>query len=164
MTMPTHLSQTARSGRAKIARPFRLTPPEPSEAELQANVVELLDKLLLPPSFAFSAAIGACQLTPQQAAALVRAGVKRGLPDLFIIGPGGRLFGLELKRQRHAYLSKTRVVRTKRGSPRVLIGQVERFAELEATGMEPIAICRSVAEVLSALQQWGIPLRGRVAA
>jgi hypothetical protein len=147
-----------------MTRPFRLTPPELPEADLQAAVARVLDVALLPPSFWFSAAIGACRLTPQQAAALARAGVKRGLPDLFVIAPPmGRLYGIELKRQRNGYLSKSRVVRTKRGSPRILVGQVERFAELEAAGV-PVAIARSVADVLAALQQWGIPVRGRVAA
>lgn len=144
-------------------RPFRLTAPEPPEAELQANVGAALDALLLPPSFWFSAAIGATRLTPQQAAALSRAGVKRGLPDVFVIAPPtGRLYGIELKRRRGGQLSKTKVVRTRRGSPRVLVGQVDRFAELEAAGMPPIAICRSVDEVLRKLQEWGVALRCRV--
>jgi hypothetical protein len=145
-----------------VAR-FRLTAPEPPERELQEAVCAALDVLLLPPVFWFSAAIGACQLTAQQAAALSRAGVKRGLPDLFVIGPGGRLYGLELKRQRKGYLSKTKIVRTARGGPRILIGQVDRFRELEAAGMEPIGICRSVDEAIAQIARWGIPTRGRAA-
>jgi hypothetical protein len=145
------------------ARPFRLTAPEPSEQELQEAVCAALDALLLPPAFWFSAAIGATRLTPQQAAALVRAGIKRGLPDLFVIAPpAGRLFGIELKKQRNGYLSKTKIVRTASGAPRILVGQVERFAELEAAGMK-IAICRSVDEVIAQITRWGIPVRGRVA-
>jgi hypothetical protein len=140
--------------------PFKLTIPEQPEAVLQESCARALDMLLAPPAFWFSAAIGACQLTAQQAAALSRAGVKRGLPDLLVLYE--RLFGIELKLAK-GVLSKTKIVQTRRGSPRVLIGQVERFAELEAAGMR-IAICRSVDEVLAQLEAWGVPLRGRVVA
>jgi hypothetical protein len=142
-------------------RPFRLTPFELPESTLQERVGEVLDALLARPAFWFSAAIGATKLSPQQAAALSRAGVKRGLPDVMVIAPPhGRLYGIELK-IKGGTLSKTRVVRTRRGSPRILVGQVERFAELEAAGMAPIAICKSVDEVLVQLEAWGVPLRGR---
>ena len=140
-------------------RPFRLTAPEPPERELQATVAAALDALVCPPAIWFSAAIGATKLTAQQAATLTRQGVKRGLPDAFVIS-GGRIFGIELK-LRKGTLSKTRVVLTRRGSPRILEGQEEVFARLEAAGME-IAIARSVDEVLDQLRRWGIPLRGRV--
>jgi hypothetical protein len=140
---------------------FRLTAPEPPERELQQAIVEKLDLLLMPSTFWFSAAIGACQLSRQQAAALNRAGVRRGLPDLFFVHQG-RLYGIELK-VRGGQLSKTRVVRTRRGSPRILVGQVDRFAELEAAGMPPIAICRSADEVIAQITRWGIPVRGRAA-
>ena len=140
---------------------FRLTAPEPPERELQATVAAALDALVCPPAIWFSAAIGATKLTAQQAAALSRAGVKRGLPDILVIAPpAGRLYGIELK-LRKGTLSKTRVVLTRRGSPRILEGQEEVFARLEAAGME-IAIARSVDEVLDQLRRWGIPLRGRV--
>jgi hypothetical protein len=143
------------------ARPFRLVAPEPPERVLQENVARVLDLLLAPPAIWFSAAIGATQLSPQQAAVLVRQGVKRGLPDVLVIAPPqGRLYGIELKVGKGT-LSKTRLARTRRGAPRILVGQVERFAELEAAGMEPIAICRDVSEVLAQLEQWKIPLRGR---
>jgi hypothetical protein len=141
-----------------LTKPFRLTPPEPPEAELQEQCCRVLDTLVAPPAFWWSAAIGATRLTPQQAAALSRAGVKRGLPDIFLLYH--TLYGIELKREKNAYLSKTKIVRTKRGSPRILVGQVERFAELEAAGMT-IAVARSVDEVLATLERWQIPLRGR---
>jgi hypothetical protein len=70
----------------------------------------------------------------------------------------GRLYGIELKRQRNAYLSKTRVVYTRRGSPRVLEGQVDVFPKLEAAGMQ-IAIVHSVDEMLAQLARWRIPVR-----
>jgi hypothetical protein len=140
--------------------PFRLTMPEQPEAVLQEQCVRALDMLLAPPAFFFSAAIGATQLTAQQAAALSRAGVKRGIPDLIFVFDG-RLFLIELKLAK-GRLSTTKIVSTRRGSPRVLVGQVERFAELEAAGAM-VAIARSVEDVLAQLEAWGVPLRGRVA-
>jgi hypothetical protein len=143
------------------ARPFRLTPPPIPERSIHETVALMLDKLVAPPAFWFSAAIGATKLTPQQAAALSRAGVKRGLPDLIVIHDT-RIFGIELKAQ-GGRLSKTRVVRTKRGSPRVLVGQAEVFPALEAAGMV-ISVCRSPEAVLAQLEAWGVPLRGRMVA
>jgi hypothetical protein len=145
---------------------FKLTNEILSERDLQESIIRILDALIQPPAFFFSAAIGAAKLSPQQAAALSRAGVKRGIPDVLILAPddhGPRIFGLELKREKQGYLSRDRIVRTKRGSPRLLEGQQSVFPRLEAAGMT-IAIARSVDEVLAQLEAWGVPLRGRVAA
>ena len=137
---------------------FRLTPDLAPERSTHEACVDALNKLLLPPAFFFSAAIGATKLSPQQAAALSRHGVKRGLPDLFILCDS-RLYGVELKRIRSGRLSKTRIVRTRRGSPRVLEGQEDVFPRLEAAGMT-IALAHSVDEMLDQLTRWQIPLRG----
>jgi hypothetical protein len=142
-------------------RPFRLTAPEPLESELQEQVCRVLTQLLLPPAFFFSAAIGATKLSPQQAAALSRAGVKRGLPDVLLVHCG-LVFGLELKR-RGGRLSKTRVGRTRSGAPRVYEGQEDVFPRLKEAGMS-ISVVRSVEEALAQVATWGIPLRARVAA
>ena len=142
---------------------FRLTHPTVYEQErdLQASCCQALDRLLLPPAFWFSAAIGATKLTPQQAAALARAGVKRGLPDIFVITPmpreGSLILGIELK-TRSGRLSKTKIVRTKSGAPRILEGQEDVFLRLERAGMI-IEIARSVPEMLDALKRWDVPLR-----
>jgi hypothetical protein len=138
------------------AAAFRLTPPEPLEVDIHAACAKALDALLMPPAFWFSAGIGAAQLLPQQAARLSRAGIKRGLPDLFVIN--GQLYGIELKR-RGGQLSKTRVVRTRRG-PRILDGQNDVFPRLLAAGVADIAIVHSVVEALAQLRRWNIPLRG----
>jgi hypothetical protein len=95
-------------------------------------------------------------LSPQQAARHIEIGLKRGLPDIFVIHGG--LYGIELKRP-GGKLSKTRIGRTKRGSPRMLAGQVEVFGLLLAAGMRDIAVCHSVEEMLATLQRWQIPLR-----
>jgi hypothetical protein len=139
---------------------FRLTPVPVPERDIQHACADALDRLLLPPAVWFSAAIGATKLTPQQAAALARAGVKRGWPDLYVITPivhGSRIIGVELKR-RTGRLSKTRIVRTKSGAPRILEGQEDVFLRLQAAGMI-IEIARSVPEMLDALKRWDVPLR-----
>jgi hypothetical protein len=112
---------------------------------------------LLPPAYWFSAAIGATKLTPQQAAALARAGVKRGLPDVWLIYQA-LIFGIELKRRGTGRLSRTRIVHTRRGTPRILEGQVDVFPKLRAAGAA-IAVAHSVDEVLAQIRRWGIPLR-----
>jgi hypothetical protein len=141
--------------------------PELPERELQENTVRVLTALIAPPAYFWSAAIGAAKLTPQQAAALSRAGVKRGLPDLMFLHDG-KLRAIELKKAGSGprgggggSLSRTRIVRTRRGSPRILEGQEDVFPKLEAAGMT-IEIARSVEEVLDQLQRWNIPLRGRI--
>jgi hypothetical protein len=139
-----------------LATAFRLVPEITYERDLQESCASVLDKLILPPAFWFSAAIGATKLSPQQAAALSRAGIKRGLPDLLILHVG-KLHGVELKRHK-GRLSVTRIVRTRRGSPRILEGQEDVFPKLEAAGMD-IAIAHSVDEMLDALDHWQIPLR-----
>ena len=139
---------------------FRLTHPTPPERDIQASCAAALDALLLPPAFWFSAAIGAVKLSKQQAAALARAGVKRGLPDIFVITPiahGSRVLGIELK-TRTGRLSKTRIVRTKSGAPRILEGQEDVFLRLQAAGMV-IEVARSVDDMLELLEAWQIPLR-----
>jgi hypothetical protein len=116
--------------------------------------------LVMPPAVWFTYPAGAAQLSPPQMAAYSRVGLRRGFPDIMLVH-AARIFGVELKTRR-GVLSKTKVVRTASGAPRMLIGQVERFAELEAAGMR-IAVCRSVDEVIAQITQWGIPVRGRVA-
>jgi hypothetical protein len=140
--------------------PLKLTAPEPSERDIHAACARALGMLVMPPAVWFTYPAGAAQLSPQQMAAYSRVGLRRGFPDIMLIHDA-RIFGVELK-TRHGALSKTKVVRTPSGAPRILIGQVERFAELEAAGMR-IAICRSVDEVLAQITRWGIPVRGRVA-
>lgn len=136
---------------------FRLTPPEPGERDVHKSVAHALDRLLLPPAFWFSYPAGASILSPQQAARHIEIGLKRGLPDLWFLHNGVWL--IELKR-RGGQLSKTRIVRTKRGSPRILVGQEEVFPQLLRTGaVNAIAVCYTVDEVLEQLDKWQIPRR-----
>jgi hypothetical protein len=136
---------------------FRLTTPEPLEVDIHETCAQALDRLLLPPAMWFTYPAGAAQLSPQQMARYSRIGLKRGLPDIWLLHRG--VYCVELKR-RGGTLSKTRVGRTRRGSPRVYVGQAEVFPLLIATGaIAAIAVCVSVDEMLAQCRRWQIPLR-----
>lgn len=141
-----------------VTRPFRLKAPVPLERDTHIAVARLLDALLLRPAEWCSYPAGASTLSPQQAARHSEIGVKRGMPDIWVFY--GAVYCIELKRPGTGALSKTRVARTKRGAPRILVGQAEMFPRLLASGaVKEIAICRSVDEVLHQLAQWHIPMR-----
>lgn len=137
-------------------RPFRLTAPVPLERDTHIAVARALDALLLPPALWFTYPAGASTLSPQQAARHAEVGLKRGLPDIWVIFDGA--YCIELKRP-GGVLSKSRLVRTKRGGSRLVVGQAEMFPKLINAGVRGIAICRSVDEVLQQLSEWKIPLR-----
>jgi hypothetical protein len=139
---------------------FRLVAPEPAEQELQEEVARLLDVLLLPPTEWTAFVAGHVKLAPAERARLYRSGLKTGWPDILILHRG--LFGVELKTSR-GRLSRTRVVRNSRGA-RLVIGQRERFPALIAAGFRDIAVVTSTSELVSQLEAWGIPLRGRISA
>lgn len=140
---------------------FRLTSPVVPERDIHQACAHTLNVLLLPPAEWACYPAGATQLSPQQQARYAKLGLKRGWPDLLILHHG--LYGIELKR-RGGRLSQTYTTRTRRGSPRELIGQAEMFPRLVAAGFTEIAIAHSVDEMLAHLERWGVPLRGRVAA
>lgn len=135
---------------------WRLTAPEVSEDSLHASVAAALHVLVLPPAEWTCYPAGHVPLPPQYAAKLARMGLKRGWPDLLVLHDR-QLFGIELKRE-GARLSRSRIVRTRRGGLRLLEGQLEVFPRLERAGMA-IAVCTSTGEVLACLAAWGVPLR-----
>lgn len=144
------------------AADFRLTEWVPPERSVHEQCAKVLDALLLPPAMWFTYPAGVIKLTKQQAAALTRIGLKRGFPDIWVLYNGVWL--LELKRP-GGTLSRTRIVRTRRGAPRILEGQVDVFPRLCATGaVNDIAAIYTVDDMLRQLDQWEIPLRARVPA
>ena len=138
-----------------MTRPFRLTAPVTPEDDLHTAVAHALDRLLLPPATWTTFPAGQVELTAQAAAKLARLGLKAGWPDLLVLH--GVLHGIELKTL-DGRLSRTRSVRTRRGTLRLVEGQQDTFPRLEAAGMK-IAVCRTVGEVLTALAAWNIPVR-----
>jgi hypothetical protein len=138
-------------------RPFHLTAPEPLELDIHEALARALDALLPPPAFWACYPAGHVQLAPHETARLARLGLKRGLPDIIIWYFG--TWGLEVKR-RGGRLSKTRVGRTRKGSPRILEGQADVFPKLIASGgFAAIGVVHNVDEALAQLASWGIPLR-----
>ena len=99
---------------------YRLVEELQPEDELHASVADALDKLLLPPAQWTTFPAGSVPLPKQYAAKLSRLGLKRGWPDVQVVF-GGRIIGIELKR-RGGRLSRTRIVRTRRGGLRELVG------------------------------------------
>lgn len=138
--------------------PFKLTAPAPYEVDIHEACAQALDQLLLPPAEFCCYPAGHIQLSAAQVARLARAGLKRAYPDLLLFYHA--VWGIEIKRRQGGRLSKTRITRTTRGSPRILIGQEEMFPRLLATGaFAAIATVSSVDEMLAQVQRWGIPLR-----
>lgn len=74
-------------------------------------------------------------------------GVRAGWPDYQILWAGGRLGFIELKSDDGALAPV----------------QIEMHGLLKRLGF-PVAVCRSVEEVMGALAAWGVPTRGRIAA
>ena len=147
------MSTTA--ARAK-PRHYKLTPVVVPEQNLHEAVARALDLLLLAPAVWTTFPAGSVPLPPQFAAKLYRLGLKRGWPDILILHE--HIYGIELKRH-GGRLSKTRLVRTRRGSLRQLDGQADVFPRLIGAGMS-IAVCSSVEDVLAALGGWAVPMRG----
>ena len=139
-----------------VPRAYRLTEDIPPEDVLHASVADALDKLLLPPAQWTTFPAGSVPLPPRFAAKLARLGLKRGWPDIQIIH-GGHIYGIELKR-RGGRLSRTRLVRTRRGTLRELAGQEDVFPRLEAAGMT-LAVCTTLPQVLATLTAWDVPMR-----
>lgn len=135
---------------------FRLTPPALAESELHEACAQALDKLLLPPALWFTYPAGHIQLSPAEAARLTRVGLKRGLPDIWLLFQG-LVFTVELK-SRDGKLSKTRIGRTRSGAPRIYVGQTDVFPQLMAAGAA-VAVAHSVEEMLAQVLAWGIPMR-----
>ena len=108
--------------------------------------------------FAYPA--GHVQLSHAEVARLARIGLKRGLPDIFILFNG--VYCVELKKQGGS-LSKTRVGRTRRGTLRVYEGQEDVFPRLITSGaIKAIAVCSSVDEMVVRVRCWEIPLRSLI--
>jgi hypothetical protein len=140
------------------ARPpakLRLTRVVTPEDDIHQAVAKALQRLVLPPAEWTCFPAGNIPLPAQWAAKLVRFGLQPGWPDFLVLHEW--VYGIELKRV-GAGLSKTRLVRTRRGSWREVIGQEDVFPRLERAGMT-ITVCRSVDEVLAALRGWDIPMR-----
>jgi hypothetical protein len=137
--------------------PYRLTRPTATEDAIHQAIVDMMAILLLPPAQWTTFPAGLIELTGQQAAKLYRLGLRRSWPDILIAYRG--IYGLEVKRP-GGYLSRTRMVRTRSGAPRMVDGQSQMFPLLLRAGFAGIAVVHSADEAVAALRGWAMPLRG----
>jgi hypothetical protein len=136
---------------------YRLVRPVVPEDALHRSVADALAKLLLPPAEWWAYPAGQIRLDAQQKAKLYRMGLRVGLPDFMVLH--GALIGIELKTET-GRLTRTRTVHRKRnGGLRTVEGQTDVFPRLTAAGMRGPHVCRSVDDVLVALQAEGVPMR-----
>jgi hypothetical protein len=148
---------SAAAGTVRRRAAFKLTRPTIPEDSLHQSVADALAKLLLPPSEWAAYPAGHIKLTPAQAAKLYRMGLKQAWPDFLVLH--GSLIGIELKTET-GRLTCTRTVHSKRnGGLRTIEGQTDVFPRLSAAGMRGPHVCRSVDDVLVALQAEGVPMR-----
>jgi hypothetical protein len=134
---------------------LKLVAPEPSEQNFHEAAAQMLDVAVSPPAMWTCFPAGNVPLPPEYAAKLARMGLHSGWPDFLLVHRG--VFGIELKTS-NGVLSRTRMVRTRRGGLREIPGQATVFPKLVAAGM-CIAVCRSLDEILAALADWQVPLR-----
>lgn len=135
---------------------LRLVAPRPDEDEIHEAVARRLDVLLMPPATWTTFPMGGYALSAAAAARLKRLGAKRSWPDVLIVHLG-QLHGIELKAH-DGRLSKTRIVRTRGGHHRLVLGQEDVHRDLRAAGVK-VAVCRSADQALAQVRAWGIPLR-----
>lgn len=126
----------------KRSKPFRLTPPDPSEDQFQAAVADMLDYAFAGKPVTFSHfPSGGYYLTPAARARLKRLGLRAGFPDLVILWRPARQLWLELKTLK-GQLSDAQESR------------LEIFRLLEV----PVRVCRTETDVLAALREFDVPM------
>jgi hypothetical protein len=109
--------------------------PIASEHTLQKHVVQFLNTVIHPP-FWWTSIDHAAKLSPRQAAARKARGVKRGIADILVMGPGPNVLWIELKRD---HKSAT------------LTPEQREFADAMLGCKAWFVLCRSVSEVAKAL-------------
>lgn len=129
-----------------MSKPFRLTPYVAPEDDLHQSVADAL-RYLLPGDAVWTTWELRNAASVAEGARRKRLGALPGWPDLGIWWRG-ILVLIELKREKLGVLSPT---------------QRELHAKLAAADF-PVAVCRSVPEVLRVVSVAGIPLRGQIAA
>lgn len=122
---------------------LKLTYPDPSEDQLQESIANFLDAVLRPEEAVYThIPVGGYILSPRARGRLYRIGVKKGFPDICIAYKPGRMLWLELK--------------TPTG--RLTLDQEQRHAQLFVLGHK-VVTCRSVEDVISAMELHGVPFR-----
>lgn len=92
-----------------------------------------------------------------EAGILKALGVLAGMPDLFVLGPGCKLYALEVKPPPVALKSG----KQSQAKPRVSETQQVMFPKLAACGV-PVVIVTDAEEAVMVLSSLGVPMRGKV--
>lgn len=91
-----------------------------------------------------------------EAQILKSLGVRAGIPDLFILGPGCKLIAIEVK----APPVRLKSGRLSNAKPHISDEQLRTINELGANGV-PTLIARDLNELSERLRNMGVPLKGR---
>lgn len=116
------------------------------ESKIQTEIMQFLDKHL-PSSYRAHAVPNGGNRDARTGAIMKREGVRAGVPDITIIGAGGVCALIEVK--------------TAKGT--LSNSQVE-YRDWCGANQVPYAVVRGLGDVEAALLDWGINLKGRLAA
>jgi hypothetical protein len=128
--------------------------PQITELQLHRSVAELLDYVLVHPVVWTTFPAGWGKLGKATAGQLYGAGLKRGLPDILIWAIRGN--------KKYEYRDPVCIgIELKAGKNTTSPAQRELFARLLEVGVETY-VCKSIDEVIDALDDAGIQRRGLV--
>jgi hypothetical protein len=127
------------------------------EELLQRSLVQHLKLRLNPPWIFWANTNQRGTRKPWEQAILVGLGLKAGIPDLFVLGPGPILIGIECKAPPATLKSGAK----SKAKPRLNDAQSEVLPQLAALGV-PTIIVRDIDDAIAALSTLGATFRGRV--
>lgn len=126
------------------------------EEQLQRAIVQQLELRLEAPWLFWANTAQRGTRKAWEQAILKALGQRAGIPDLFVLGPGPKLIGLECKAPPEP-LKRGGVSKSK---PRLNDAQQAMFPRLAGLGV-PVIVCRDVDDALAALSTLGATFRGR---
>lgn len=127
------------------------------EETLHRAIVQQLRLRLEPPWLYWANTAQRGTRKPWEQAILAAMGQRAGLPDLFVLGPGPKLIGVEVK----APPELTKRGARSKAKPRLNEAQQALFPQLAALGV-PVIVVRDVDDCIAALSTMGATFRGRV--
>lgn len=126
------------------------------EEQLQRSLVQHLKLRLQPPWMFWANTNQRGTRKPWEQAILVALGLKAGIPDLYLLGPGSRLIGLECKAPAATLKSGAK----SKAKPAFNDAQKAVLPQLAELGV-PTIIVRDIDDAIAALSTLGVPFRGR---
>lgn len=125
------------------SKPFKLTPPDPSEDQFQKSVADLFDRILDENQVVWSHfPAGGYFLSKAARARLYRLGLKTGFPDIVICYSLGRTLWLECKTYKGVMSPAQRV----------------KHLQLRLMGHQAVVV-RCIEDVIAALIEHHVPFR-----